>query len=170
MSDIKQIFPLLARHEGVWDGVYRYYDGDGVKTDEHRSRLVCRFPTDAEYPYHQTNYYSWADGRKDQRDFPAIVAGDRITFVSDLIDGWASDVPLDTFKRTTMLNWVRKGEPGTYLYEMIQISDCGDYRSRTWHWFRDGRCIQRTLIDEQKVTSDWRAVKGASYAGETLSL
>ena len=65
---------------------------------------------------------------------------------------------------------MRKGEPGTYLYEMIQISDCGDYRSRTWHWFRDGRCIQRTLIDEQKVTSDWRAVKGASYAGETLSL
>lgn len=168
MTDIKVAFPLLARHEGVWDGMYRTYDASGDKIDEHRSRLICRFPTDGPFPYHQSNHYSWADGRTDQRDFPAVVSGDRITFVSDLIDGWASDVKLDTFNRTTMLNWVRLGEPGTYLYEMIQISDCGNFRSRTWHWFREGRCFQRTLIDEQRVSHQWRGIAGASYAGDPL--
>jgi hypothetical protein len=168
MSDIKQRLPLLARHEGVWDGWYRYYDAEGHKTDEHRSRLVCSFPEGGEFDYDQMNYYSWADGRRDIRPFPAVLQGDRIVFKSALIDGWAADVPLDTHKRTTMLNWVRKGEPGVYLYEMIQLSDCGNYRSRAWHWFREGRLFQRTLIDEQRVGHDPGVVKGPSFAGEPL--
>jgi hypothetical protein len=168
MSSFKQQFPLLARHEGVWDGVYRYYDANGNKTDEHRSRLICRFPDGGPFDYDQTNHYSWADGRTDIRGFPAVGAGDRIVFKSDLIDGWAADVALDTSARTTMLHWVRKGEPGVYLYEMIQISDCGRYRARVWHWFRDGRLIQRTLIDEEKVSGNWRAISGPSFAGDVL--
>jgi hypothetical protein len=170
MSDplFKQRFPTLARHEGVWDGIYRYYDAAGVKTDEHQSRLICRFPSEGEFDYDQTNFYSWADGRRDTRAFPAVGAGDRIVFKSDLIDGWAADVKLDDQGRTTMLHWVRRGEPGVYLYEMIQISDCGQYRSRVWHWFREGRLIQRTLIDEHKISSDWRALTTPSFAGDAL--
>ena len=170
MSDFKKMFPLLARHEGVWDGWYRYYDAAGDKIDEHRSRLVCRFPDGGRFAYDQTNHYSWADGRRDVRGFPANAGptGDRIVFDSDLIDGWAADVALDTAARTTMLHWVRRNEPGVYLYEMIQISDCGRYRSRVWHWFRDGRLFQRTLIDEEKVSSQWRGITGPSFAGEPL--
>jgi len=168
MSDIRQRMPLLARHEGVWDGWYRYYDAEGNKTDEHRSRLVCRFPDSGAVDYDQTNHYSWADGRTDVRPFPAVLAGDRIAFQSDLIDGWAADVALDSHHRTTMLHWVRKNEPGVYLYEMIQLSDCGNFRSRVWHWFRDGRLFQRTLIDEQRVSSEWRWVKAPTFAGEPV--
>ena len=166
----KQQFPLLARHEGVWDGFYRYYDADGNKTDEHRSRLLCRFPDSGEYGYHQTNYYSWADGRTDLRDFPANAdaTGEKIVFDSELIDGWAADVKLDTAARTTMLYWERRNEPGIYLYEMIQISDDGQSRSRTWHWYRAGVLFQRTLVDEKKVSSNWRAINGPSYAGELI--
>lgn len=40
MPDMKMHMPNLARHEGVWDGVYRYYDANGDKVDEHKSRLV----------------------------------------------------------------------------------------------------------------------------------
>ena len=168
MPTFKQQFPLLARHEGVWDGVYRYYNADGEKIDEHRSRLVCRFPDAGDVDYDQTNHYSWADGRTETRGFPARGAGDRIVFVSDLIDGWAADVGLDKAARTTMLHWVRLGEPGVYLYEMIQISDDGHYRSRVWHWFRDGRLFQRTLIDEHKVSTQWRGITGPSFAGEPV--
>ena len=167
-STFKQQFPLLARHEGVWDGHYRYYDAEGNKTDEHRSRLICRFPDSGQYAYHQTNYYSWADGRTDTRDFPANGVGDRIVFDSDLIDGWAADVKLDTAARTTMLYWERRSEPGIYLYEMIQISDCGQHRARTWHWFRDGRLFQRTLVDEQRVSTQWRGINGPSFAGQPI--
>ena len=168
MSDIRQRMPLLARHEGVWDGWYRYYDAQGEKTDEHRSRLICRFPTSGPYDYDQTNHYSWADGRMDVRPFPARFEGDRILFQNELIDGWAADVALDGHHRTTMLNWVRNNEPGVYLYEMIQLSDCGNYRSRVWHWFREGRLFQRTLIDEQRVSHNPEAAASPSFAGDAL--
>ena len=32
---IREDMPLLARHEGVWDGVYTYYNATGDKVDEH---------------------------------------------------------------------------------------------------------------------------------------
>jgi hypothetical protein len=147
--------PLLARHEGVWDGWYRHYDARGEKVDEHRSRLVCRFPEDGPYPYHQTNHYTWDDGRTEQRDFPATYADGRVWFDNELISGWAAEVDLDQFNRTVMLYWQRKGEPGLVLYEMIQLSDCGQYRSRTWQWLRDGKMHLRTLIDEHKVSDSW---------------
>ena len=46
MTNIREAMPLLARHEGVWDGVYSYFNDQNEKTDEHRSRLICRFPDD----------------------------------------------------------------------------------------------------------------------------
>jgi len=155
MSEIRTAMPLLAQNEGVWDGFYRYYDANGVKFDEHRSRLVCRFPDDGPYPYHQTNHYTWDDGRTEVRDFPATYADGRVWFDNELITGWAAEVALDEFKRTTMLYWKRKGDPGTYLYEMIHNSDCGKFRSRVWQWIRDGKTQMRTLIDEEKASDSW---------------
>lgn len=163
-NELKRLMPVLARHEGVWEGCYRYFDIDGNKIDEHQSRLVCRFPDEGDIPYHQTNYYTWNDGRTEARDFPAGVKDGRLFWDNDLIRGWAADVDLDDFGRTTMLNWVRTGDESVYLYEMIHLSDCGQYRSRVWQWFKDGKLIQRTLIDEERVTTDWRAFEAANPA------
>ena len=145
--------PLLARNEGVWDGYYRYYDAAGTKIDEHRSRLICRIKDDRDY--HQTNLYRWADGRKETRDFPATVEGNKLT-LSGIIEGWCAAVDLDENQRTLMLYWTREGEPDLYLYEMIQLSDDGNARARIWQWFRNDRLMQRTLIDEVRVADDWR--------------
>lgn len=160
---LRERMPLLARHEGVWDGYYRYFDNSGNKVDEHKSRIVCRMiGTD---DYHQTNYYFWADGKKDIRDFPAVVEADRLMFYTE-ITGWAAEVPLDENSRTIMLHWTRNNEPGLYLYEMIQISDCGRYRARVWQWFREGQLFMRTLVDEQRISEDWQAYdnKEVDYA------
>jgi hypothetical protein len=35
--------PILARHEGVWEGTYTYFNAANEKVDEHASRLLCRF-------------------------------------------------------------------------------------------------------------------------------
>lgn len=156
VSEIKRVMPLLARHEGVWEGWYRTFDRDGNKVDEHRSRLICRFPEGGTYPYHQTNIYSWEDGRTETRDFPARYRDGRVWFDTELITGWAAEVDLDQFRRTVMLYWERKSEPGLFLYEMIQLSDCGRFRQRTWQWIRDGRTHLRTLIDEEKVSDSWQ--------------
>jgi len=162
---LKTNLPLLARNEGVWEGQYRYYDAAGDKVDEHRSRLLCRIIEDRDY--HQTNLYRWADGRKETRDFPARVDGRRLTF-SNEITGWAQAVDLDEHGRTLMLHWTRNGEPDLYLYEMIQLSDDGQARARTWHWFKSDRLFQRTLIDERLVSRDWAAYDGQDPGWDDL--
>jgi hypothetical protein len=155
MSDIKKGMPLLARHEGVWEGVYRYYDADGKLFDEHQSRLICRFPDNEEFAYRQSNHYTWADGRTETRHFPATYRDGRIYWDNELIIGWATEAKFDEHQRTIMLHWTRKGEPGTYLYEMINTSDDGKHRSRVWQWLEHGKIKMRTLIDEVKVSDSW---------------
>ncbi len=156
---IREEMPLLARHEGVWDGVYRYYNLAGEKVDEHSSRLFCRFP-DNGHPYHQTNHYRWPDGRTEIRDFPATYRDRRVWWDNDLIIGSAWEVGNDDYHRSVMLYWQRTGDPSLYLYEMIQLADDGQTRTRTWHWIRNGRLETRTAIEERLVTKDWRSLEG----------
>ncbi len=151
---LRASMPFLARNEGVWEGYYRYYDAAGNKIDEHKSRLICRVIDDRDY--HQTNVYRWADGKKETRDFPAEIQGERLVFTNE-ITGWAQAVDLDEHGRTMMLHWTRNGEPDLYLYEMIQLSDDGEARARVWQWFKKDRLLQRTLIDERRVSTDWAA-------------
>ncbi|WP_430443791.1 DUF3598 domain-containing protein [Sphingorhabdus contaminans] len=159
----REEMPLLARHEGVWDGVYSYFNDKDELIDQHSSRLFCRIlDDDAEFPYHQTNHYSWADGRTEIRDFPACYRDGRIWWDNDLIKGWAAPVALDERGRTMMLYWQRTGDPSLYLYEMIQISDNGQNRCRTWHWIRNGKLETRTAIQERVVTRDWRSLEARS--------
>lgn len=156
---IRDDMPLLARHEGVWDGVYTYYNAAGEKVDAHKSRLLCRFPDDGEHPYHQTNFYTWGDGRQEIRDFPAAYHDKRVWWDNELIKGWAAEVGLDEYNRTVMLYWQRQGDPSLYLYEMIQLADDGQSRCRTWHWIRSGQLETRTAIQERLVTRDWRSIE-----------
>jgi hypothetical protein len=156
-KSITEAMPLLAENGGVWEGVYRHYDSKtGTLTDEHLSRLICRIKEGEANDYHQTNYYYWRDGRTDIRDFPASYRDGRIWFDNELITGWAAKMEPDDFHRSQCLNWTRNGEPGLYLYEMIQNSDDRKHRHRVWQWFKDGICFQRTLIDEHFVTADWQ--------------
>lgn len=156
---IRDDMPILASNEGVWDGVYRYYDPTGKLVDEHRSRLFCRFPDSGPFPYHQTNHYMWEDGRTEVRDFPAIYRDRRIWWDTELIRGWAAEVALDDLNRTVMLYWQRVGDPDLYLYEMINMSDDRTRRCRTWHWIRNGTLELRTGIEETLFSKDWRAVE-----------
>jgi hypothetical protein len=158
MFDLKQAMPVLARHEGVWDGVYRHFDAAGVLVDEHASRLICRFPAGGPHPYHQTNRYRWPDGRREERDFPATWRDGRIWFDTELITGWAAELAVDDLRRSVVLYWQRRGDADLYLYEMIHLSDCGRYRSRVWQWLRNGRIERRTLIDEEKASDSWQGL------------
>jgi len=156
LTPIRKAMPLLARNEGVWEGWYRYYDAaTGKLTDQHRSRLICRLDSDVS-DYYQTNYYYWEDGRSEIREFPAWYEDGRIRWDNELIKGWAAAMQPDDYNRSTCLNWTRTGEEDLYLYEMIQLSDDGVNRARTWQWFKGGKCFQRTLIDEVFITPDWR--------------
>ncbi len=152
---LKEHMPLLARHEGVWAGTYRIYDANGKLVDEHSSRVVCRFP--AEGGYIQTNSYSWPDGRSVSHNIEADYRDGRIWWDGDIIRGWAGELPLDENGRSIVLYWQHVSDPELYVYEMVQISDDGKKRCRTWHWIRNGELEARTAIEEKLVTRDWQA-------------
>ena len=145
---IKDEMPLLARHEGEWEGTYTFIDRDGNVTDRHRSHLTCAFPADGgEFPYQQTNHYEWDDGRTETINFPARYADKKIHFDTDRINGSAWEVD----ENAIVLTWVYKAQAGITLYELINLSPDGDHRARTWHWFKDGKLFQRTIINERRV-------------------
>jgi hypothetical protein len=144
---IRQDMPVLARHEGEWEGEYIHVDATNAVIDRHRSHLQCRFPTDGTFAYYQVNTYTWDDGRTEELHFPATYDGKQIHWDTDRIIGRAWEVD----DRTVMLTWTRKDEPGTYLYEMIQISADGNHRGRTWHWFENDQLVKRTCIKERRI-------------------
>ena len=157
MTDLAECMPLLAAQAGVWEGTYRCYDADGRLVDEHASRLTCRVAPGDGFDYHQTNLYTWSDGRTDTREFRGRWRDDRLWFDDGPIEGWAAEDRFDPERRTLLLQWRRRDEPGTRFYEMIQLDGTLRLRSRVWQWIgADGRTSLRTLIDEHKVADDWR--------------
>ena len=148
MSGIREGFPGLVAHEGEWEGEYVHVDPQNEVLDRHASRLQCRFPDEgSRYDYYQVNTYTWPDGRTEEIHFPATYADGKILWDTERIEGSAWQVD----DKTVMLHWRRKDMPGTYLYEMIQLSDDRTKRGRTWHWFEDDELVKRTCIKERRV-------------------
>ena len=48
--------------------------------------------------------------------------------------------------------------------ELIQVSPDGRRRHRLFQSVRDGEVVRRTVIDEEKITDDWRAWEAAAPA------
>jgi hypothetical protein len=82
-----------------------------------------------------------------EAEHPGVYRDGRLWWDTGLIQGhaWQGD------ERTCILTWERTDTPGAHLYELIVLAPDGRTRARTWHWFRDGECYQRTLIDEGRI-------------------
>jgi hypothetical protein len=65
-QEVRERLPVLARHEGVWDGMFRCVDATGKVTAEFSSGIIKRFLPDEHWPkiYHQTNQYVLPDGTR----------------------------------------------------------------------------------------------------------
>ena len=147
VGNIRTGMPVLARHEGEWEGEYIHVAPDNSLIDRHASHLLCAFPEGVGYDYFQKNIYTWDDGRREELDFPARYRDGRIWWDNERIVGSAWEIDA----RSIVLNWSRKDLPGSYLYEMIQINDGNDKRGRTWHWFVDDELVRRTCIKETRI-------------------
>ena len=148
---IREGMPLLDRHEGEWEGVYTHVDPTGQIVDQHKSHLSCRFPEGKDYDYHQTNTYTWPDGRTEVYEFPGRYDGyGRMTFDTERMRGvtWGLD------ETSIYLTWTYKSTDPSVdqrLFELILLSPDGRNRSRVWQWLEHGVCVKRTLINETKV-------------------
>lgn len=146
MSNIRDEMPVLARHEGDWVGTYTLIDTNGTILDKHDSHLTCQFPEDGPYSYYQINRYQWLDGKREEHQFPGMYRDKKLWFDMERIQGYAWEAD----DSTILLWFTYKTTPEMYLYEMIQISPCGNYRARTWHWFKTHQIFRRTLIQEER--------------------
>lgn len=147
MARIKDEMPILARHEGDWMGMYTLIDIEGNILDKHDSHLTCQFPEDSPYSYYQINRYHWLDGKREEYQFPGMYQDKKLWFDTERIQGhtWEAD------NSTILLRFTYKAMPEMHVYEMIQISNCDNYRSRTWHWFKNEQLFRRTLIQEERI-------------------
>ena len=149
MTKWDQDFPILSRHMGEWEGQYVHLDPDGREVDRHASHLHCYEPDDGSYDLIQVNTYTWPDGRREVVEFGGRLKGRDVHFDNDRIAGHMHQ----TDERTILLTWSYKSllQPGNYLYELIQLSQDGQQKVRTWHWMEDDRLVKRTIIRETKV-------------------
>jgi hypothetical protein len=158
VADLKKKFPVLASTEGVWAGTFRRLDANSKIVEEFKSKITKRYLSDDQWPkiYHQTNEYEYADGRKQKIETFGEYRDGKVHFESARVKGWQMDDPSDPFGRTIFLHMVYTANPDQYVYEMINVSDDGKYRTRVTQFLKAGRTVQRTLIDEEKVADDWR--------------
>ncbi|MFK7886550.1 MAG: DUF3598 domain-containing protein [Gammaproteobacteria bacterium] len=165
MNIIAETQAIVADQQGVWEGEYVHLDEKHNEIDRHKSRLVCRLHDgpEGEAKLSQTNIYTWPDQQQEIRFFEGTYKKDRIWIDNELINGWTGAIELDATNRTIMVGWTRAAEPDFRYYEMITVSEDGNAKNRTWHWYRKGRLFQRTLINEQRVSRDWKAHDDPSY-------
>jgi len=156
-QQVREALPVLARHEGVWDGVFRRMDPAGKIKAEFNARIIKRFLPDEHWPkiYHQTNMYDLPDGQRQVIDTKGEYRDGKIHFASQRVTGWQLDDVSDPFNRTVFLYMVYNSDPDQYVYELINISDDGKYRTRMTQFLKGGRTTGRTLIDEELVSRDW---------------
>ena len=104
-------------------------------------------PDDGPFAYVQRNLFTWNDGREYRVEFGGELRDGRIWWDTERFSGygWA------TRDDVVLLTLDRKDEPGSSFTEVIVLSPDGEHRARTWHWFRDGRLLKRTLCDEHRV-------------------
>jgi hypothetical protein len=162
---LRRRLPVVCRHEGVWEGVYRRYDAAGKPLGEHRSRVVIRLRDDPKGGadlLHQSNHYYHPDGRRETLETYGSFDGERLNFYSDRVDGWTMDDGTDPKRNTVILGMTFKKDAGWYrkgvdVYEIINIATDGRHRARMAQHLQDGQALSRTLIDERLRTREWRA-------------
>jgi hypothetical protein len=146
-NHLKDLMPHFARHEGNWIGTYTHIRPTGELVDTYEVRIFSEFPTDGSCDFRLNTHNVWADGRETRAAFDTKFRDGRLWFDGVALIGSIWEV--DDF--SVYLRFGYRDDPSIDVCEMIQISDDGQNRARTWHWFRDQKLFQLTLTNEHRV-------------------
>ena len=144
---LREAMPAMLLHEGVWEGTYTHIAPDLAILDRHESRVACIFPTHGPHAYIQRNRFTWPDGRVETAELPGTFRDGRLHWDTPTFEGTAWQAA----DGEILLHLSRRDEPGTSFREIILLGEGGTHRARTWHWFREGRLIRRTLCEETRT-------------------
>lgn len=134
---------LFPHHTGVWEGTYTRIAPNGEILWSHKSRLSLHLEGNA---WRQSNLYTFADGKVEFHNFGlSHFDNDGVmTFDNPRIYGksWESEGSI-------ILWWEYREEPGSKLYEIINLLEAG-HRMRVWQHSRNGVFEGLTMIEEWK--------------------
>jgi hypothetical protein len=144
--------PNFARHAGSWAGTYTHIAPDGSRLDHHEVHTVSELPDDGSCDFRLRIHNVWPDGREAHIRHEANYRDGRLWFTGELTGSlWE----VDDF--TVYLRFGYRKDPSITVCEMIQISDDGRHKARTWHWFKEQKLYKITLTQERRVTEVARA-------------
>lgn len=149
MSVIKTNMPLLARHGGMWAGTYRFITPQMKLLDQYDFRIRASFPDDGKggVTYRQESFYTWPDGRTRELMFEGAYSDGAVRF-----EGRIAGAMTELDDRTLNLHFRFADQPGVDVLEAIHLAKNNNDRARTWHWFKDEKLFQLTLVDERRIT------------------
>lgn len=150
MNPVRRHIPLLARHEGVWEGEYAHIAPDRSLQDQLLFRICVEFPEEGPVAYRQRSHYWWPDGRCTQLAYEGRYTDGRVEFDTGRIRGacWQVD------ELTIYIRFAFADDPGGLVCEMIQLDPEGVHRARTWHWLRNHELWRITLVRERRLSRD----------------
>ncbi|MDB5366695.1 MAG: hypothetical protein JWM77_2622 [Rhodospirillales bacterium] len=165
MTELRRAMPILARCEGVWDGLHQHFSASGKRIDQHRVRNVGRFTDDPEFPWLETSTSFWDDGRSRHIEYRCTHRDGRLWFDNEWAVGWCREIEADARATALLIYWQWKapdawlGRPtrDLHIYQWLQISPDGQRRNGVVQWLDDGRLVLRSLVDVTLLTRDWRS-------------
>jgi hypothetical protein len=153
---------------GVYSGTFRRYDTDGQLLEQFAAEVVVRLHhNNGRLLYHQTNLYRPADGPVQRLDSHGEIRDGRLSFSNERLHGWSLPVQAPAGDRASVLMMEFIDGSGLTVHELVVISADGQQRSRVAQYFRNGRVVRRTMIDEVKQSADWQAWDLAQAATST---
>jgi hypothetical protein len=147
--NLREELPVVARHEGVWEGQLLQVDPDLEGLELYETSVVVDLSGDRGFPYYQQNRYEWPDGSEETHELPGEYSGGRIVYDTTYVQGEAWEAAHDD--RSVIVTWTRPREPDCSFHEIITINDAGDERARVWQLFDEKGLRKWTVIEEHRV-------------------
>ncbi|MCP5328403.1 MAG: hypothetical protein R3E75_02665 [Steroidobacteraceae bacterium] len=142
---------LLCLHVGIWEGDYTHIDpADRSVQESYAFRIKVECPGDGPVAYRQTSRYRWDDGRTTELVYTGIMDGDRLVIDDGRIRGEVRAIE----PQTLYMRFGFTADPSNQVTEMIQLSQDGQHRARTWHWLRNEQLWRITLVRERRTSRD----------------
>jgi len=163
--------PYIAKQQGVWRGIFRRYDKDGKLTSEFPSEIIMRVIDEKDkVSYHQTNRYFPLGAPEEIIESYGEVRDGKIYFGNKRLDAWKMDISDDHTKRSAIILMEFKDGSGLYAHEIVSVSEDGRHRSRAAQYLKNGLIVRRTLIDEEKITDNWKEYDALNLSTSSKSL
>ncbi len=166
-AELDADLPALVRQQGVWKGTFRRYDAEGELLETFSSMITVRvFREAGGWHYHQTSLHGPEDAPLRRIEAHGQIHSGRVWFTSDRYQGWGMDLPGEAPAAGSLIV-MHPRQPG--VPEVHEISSCSTDGRRRWRVSQllgEGRLIGRTVIDEEKLSDDWRAHDGTHAPAE----